>query len=78
MAKASESMGRTRPDIRKHMRSAKRHFLDLLLWALDDARCVGTGHKRQAQSVRMCAVFVRNWRSLGESNPCFRRERATS
>jgi site-specific DNA recombinase len=22
--------------------------------------------------------FVRNWRSLGDSNPCFRRERATS
>jgi site-specific DNA recombinase len=22
--------------------------------------------------------FIRNWRSLGDSNPCFRRERATS
>ena len=33
------------------------------------------GRQTQAGNVR---GFVREWRSLGESNPCFRRERATS
>ncbi len=33
------------------------------------------GQKTQADNAR---GFVRKWRAQGESNPCFRRERATS
>jgi hypothetical protein len=39
------------------------------------ARCATDGPEASTPAV---LSFVREWRSLGESNPCFRRERATS